>query len=163
MSSFFKKTACVTGIILLGLFGLIGFYSTTLPDFYLVSKGSELSVNSFFTISSKPCESKVTVAVSGGSSGASRYTKNMLMLFGAVPVKEVESKTMERPMLYPCGQPFGIKLLTEGVMVVDLQKVDSSSPAKDCGIREGDVIVSIDGEKIKSNADVAKIIRSSNG
>ena len=57
MSSFFKKTACVTGIILLGLFGLIGFYSTTLPDFYLVSKGSELSVNSFFTISSKPCES----------------------------------------------------------------------------------------------------------
>ena len=43
MSSFFKKTACVTGIILLGLFGLIGFYSTTLPDFYLVSKGSELS------------------------------------------------------------------------------------------------------------------------
>ena len=92
MSSFFKKTACVTGIILLGLFGLIGFYSTTLPDFYLVSKGSELSVNSFFTISSKPCESKVTVAVSGGSSGASRYTKNMLMLFGAVPVKEVESK-----------------------------------------------------------------------
>ena len=158
MSSFFKKTACVTGIILLGLFGLIGFYSTTLPDFYLVSKGSELSVNSFFTISSKPCESKVTVAVSGGSSGASRYTKNMLMLFGAVPVKEVESKTMERPMLYPCGQPFGIKLLTEGVMVVDLQKVDSSSPAKDCGIREGDVIVSIDGEKVKSNADVAKII-----
>ena len=110
MSSFFKKTACVTGIILLGLFGLIGFYSTTLPDFYLVSKGSELSVNSFFTISSKPCESKVTVAVSGGSSGASRYTKNMLMLFGAVPVKEVESKTMERPMLYPCGQPFGIKI-----------------------------------------------------
>lgn len=163
MSSFFKKTACVTGIILLGLFGLIGFYSTTLPDFYLVSKGSELSVNSFFTISSKPCESKVTVAVSGGSSGASRYTKNMLMLFGAVPVKEVESKTMERPMLYPCGQPFGIKLLTEGVMVVDLQKVDTSSPAKDCGIREGDVIVSIDGEKVKSNADVAKIIRSSNG
>ena len=163
MSSFFKKAACVTGIILLGLFGLIGFYSTTLPDFYLVSKGSELSVNSFFTISSKPCESKVTVAVSGSSSGASRYTKNMLMLFGAVPVKEVESKTMERPMLYPCGQPFGIKLLTEGVMVVDLQKVDSSSPAKDCGIREGDVIVSIDGEKVKSNADVAKIIRSSNG
>lgn len=46
----------------------------------------------------------------------------MLMLFGAVPVKEVESKTMERPMLYPCGQPFGIKLLTEGVMVVDLQR-----------------------------------------
>ena len=105
----------------------------------------------------------MTVAVSGGSSGASRYTKNMLMLFGAVPVKEVESKTMERPMLYPCGQPFGIKLLTEGVMVVDLQKVDTSSPAKDCGIREGDVIVSIDGEKVKSNADVAKIIRSSNG
>ena len=47
MSSFFKKTACVTGIILLGLFGLIGFYSTTLPDFYLVSKGSAYIIHGY--------------------------------------------------------------------------------------------------------------------
>lgn len=39
----FQKTACVTGIILLGLFGLIGFYSTTLPDFYLVSRAASLA------------------------------------------------------------------------------------------------------------------------
>lgn len=58
MSSFFKKTACVTGIILLGLFGLIGFYSTTLPDFYLVSKGSELSVNSFSPYPQSPAKAR---------------------------------------------------------------------------------------------------------
>ena len=70
MSSFFKKTACVTGIILLGLFGLIGFYSTTLPDFYLVSKGSELSVNSFFTISS-------ALRKQGDSGGVRRFVRSV--------------------------------------------------------------------------------------
>ena len=39
------------------------------------------------------------MAVSDGTSGSSRYTKNMLMLFGTVPVKEVESKTVESEII----------------------------------------------------------------
>lgn len=163
MSSFIKRTAVAIGIILFSIIGLVAFYSSVLPDFYLVSRGDKLMVSSLFSISARPCESKVTVAVSDGASTSSRYTRSTLMLFGTVPIKEVESKTVERPSLYPCGEPFGIKLITDGVMVVDLQKIDNSSPAKDCGIREGDIIVSIDGEKVKSNADVAKIIRATNG
>lgn len=163
MSAFFRKTTAWAAVLLFSIIGLVAFYSAVLPDFYLVSKGDELAVSSLFSISAKPCQSKVTVAVSGNASGSSRYTKNMLMLFGSVPIKEVQSKTVERPVLYPCGQPFGIKLITDGVMVVDLQKINDSSPAKDCGIKEGDVIVSIDGEKVKSNADVAKIIRATGG
>lgn len=163
MSSFIKRTAVAIGIVLFSIIGLVAFYSSVLPDFYLVSRGDKLMVSSLFSISARPCESKVTVAVSDGASTSSRYTKSTLMLFGTVPIKEVESKTIERPNLYPCGEPFGIKLITDGVMVVDLQKIDNSSPAKECGIREGDIIVSIDGETVKSNADVAKIIRATNG
>ncbi|MCM1578607.1 MAG: SpoIVB peptidase, partial [Ruminococcus sp.] len=67
----------------------------------------------------------------------------------------------------PCGTPFGIKLMTEGVMVVELTGFDSggkiASPARDAGIEEGDVILSISGKKVSSNKDVSGIIEASEG
>lgn len=66
----------------------------------------------------------------------------------------------------PCGQPFGIKMLTEGIMVVRLSDIngkDDSCPAKDAGIKVGDIIISVGGEKITSNEDLSKVISSSGG
>lgn len=66
----------------------------------------------------------------------------------------------------PCGQPFGIKMLTEGIMVVRLSDVNGktdSCPAKNAGIHIGDIIISVNGEKITSNEDLSKAISSSNG
>ncbi len=65
-----------------------------------------------------------------------------------------------------CGQPFGIKMLTEGIMVVRLSDVNGktdSCPAKNAGIHVGDIIISVGGEKITSNEDLSKAISSSNG
>ncbi len=47
----------------------------------------------------------------------------------------------------PCGQPFGIKMLTEGIMVVRLSDINgknNSCPAEEAGIKVGDIIISID-------------------
>lgn len=66
----------------------------------------------------------------------------------------------------PCGQPFGIKMLTEGIMVVRLSDIngkDDSCPAKEAGIQVGDIIISVSGEKITSNEDLSKVISSSGG
>lgn len=65
-----------------------------------------------------------------------------------------------------CGQPFGIKMLTEGIMVVRLSDISgkaNSCPAKNAGIHVGDIIISVGGEKITSNEDLSKAISSSNG
>ncbi len=66
----------------------------------------------------------------------------------------------------PCGQPFGIKMLTEGIMVVRLSDINGKSnscPAEKAGICVGDIIISVKGEKITSNEDLSKVISSSNG
>lgn len=66
----------------------------------------------------------------------------------------------------PCGQPFGIKMLTEGIMVVRLSDIngkDNSCPAKEAGIHVGDIIISVAGEKITSNEDLSKVISASEG
>ena len=37
MGRFFKGAAAAIGIVTIGIMGLVGFYSYTLPDFYYVS------------------------------------------------------------------------------------------------------------------------------
>ncbi len=75
---------------------------------------------------------------------------------GEVPIKQIELHQRERPMLVPCGTPFGIKLLTDGVMAVTVNK---NSPAEKAGIREGDMIISVNGEKVSSNSALSSAIQ----
>lgn len=51
--------------------------------------------------------------------------------------------------LIPVGKAVGIKLFADGVLVVSTSS-DGPCPARDCGIQEGDLIVSCNGERITS-------------
>ncbi len=75
---------------------------------------------------------------------------------GSVPIKQVELRQRERPMLVPCGTPFGIKLKTSGVMAVT---VTEDSPAEAAGVREGDIIISVNGEQVSSNSALSSAIQ----
>lgn len=158
-----KRTAAAVGALMLTTLGIAGFYDKALPDSYNVGRGEELRLNTFFDISSRPVRQSYTVALTDISGQASHTAENTLMLFGAVPVKDVTAVTETRPMLVPCGETFGIKLLTDGVIVVDLTKVGDRCPARECGIKKGDIIISIDGENIRSNRDVSEAVKATRG
>lgn len=84
-------------------------------------------------------------------------------LFGVIPVKKVTLSFMPEVKLIPGGQPIGVKLYTEGVLVVGFADVDTTSgrkqsPAHMSGIEVGDSIIEVNGVKIKSNKDVSEII-----
>ncbi|MBQ8351469.1 MAG: SpoIVB peptidase [Clostridia bacterium] len=70
-------------------------------------------------------------------------------------------------MLIPGGQPFGVRMHTEGVMVVSLSEVAVGSrtvcPAREAGVRVRDVILSVGGKKIADAEEVTAAIRASGG
>lgn len=73
-----------------------------------------------------------------------------------------------RKEVIPGGIPFGIKLYTDGLLVVGFSDVECSSgskkPAADAGIRVGDVLTELNGERIVSSEDfVSKIENSKDG
>ncbi|AKN34039.1 stage IV sporulation protein B [Clostridium carboxidivorans P7] len=90
-------------------------------------------------------------------------------LLGILPVKLVSLKSVSNSIvLYPGGQPVGVKLNTKGVLVVALsdirtEKEKIASPAALAGIQIGDNIIKINNCLVKSSEDVQKQINDSNG
>lgn len=84
-------------------------------------------------------------------------------LFGLLPVKTVTVNFVPEVKVTPGGQPIGVKLYTEGVLVVGFSDIETKtgkkqSPAISAGIELGDSIIEINGIRINSNAQVSKII-----
>jgi stage IV sporulation protein B len=78
------------------------------------------------------------------------------------------STTADTPaQLVPVGKTVGIKLFSHGVMIVGLEQVDtkqgSCSPAKDSGLKVGDIITQLDGERVDTIEEVVAIMQNSGG
>jgi len=61
----------------------------------------------------------------------------------------------------PGGENVGIELRSRGVVVVGFYRVNGTIPAKEAGLREGDVIRSIDNQKIGRIEDMVKALEQS--
>ena len=65
------------------------------------------------------------------------------------------------------GMPFGVKFMTEGVMIVSLHGIDGVSndrhPAKLAGLRPGDLILKLNGRPLSSAAELTEQVLAGNG
>ena len=91
--------------------------------------------------------------------GGSEYTAK---LFGVIPAKDIKSAMRSDFYVVPCGDAFGVKFFTKGVVVTDLSDVESDEgiicPAKKAGLKTGDVIVKIDGNEINTVEEMGKAV-----
>ncbi len=62
----------------------------------------------------------------------------------------------------PVGKAVGIKLFSDGVLVVGLSSVETQagarSPGRDCGLKEGDVITHINGDEVDTIEAVQSLV-----
>ncbi len=93
--------------------------------------------------------------------------KQDVRLLGVVPVKTVSVTNSPAKKVYVSGEVFGIKLYTNGVIVVGTQAVSAGdkklNPAEDAGIKVGDIIVSINNIEVFSSDEVMEILGDNNG
>jgi stage IV sporulation protein B len=167
MKKCLKIISGATILFLISICITIIYYTIELPDSFEVTKGTILKIDSIENISSTPAIKSQDVQ-SSSSNDTPLSETSTLKLFGVIPIKNVEVNTVEPQLLIPSGEPFGIKLTMDGVLVVGIGEVDNesdlhSSPAKDGGIQKGDVIVSLNGTEVESNQELQEIISESNG
>lgn len=88
-------------------------------------------------------------------------------LFGN-KVKEVTVDTIENVEVVPIGKVIGMKLYTNGVLIVGMSQVENMenelvSPFVDCDIKEGDTIVKVNDTEIENIDNLKNVVNKSNG
>ena len=66
-----------------------------------------------------------------------------LDLFNLFPVKDISVNVIPKTKVVPIGASIGMKLYTDGVLVVGMSEIEGEEPFKNSGIKEGDRILEI--------------------
>lgn len=95
-------------------------------------------------------------------------TKMDVMLFGNMKVKEIAVTTYPRIKVIPTGNLIGLKLYTNGALVIGTTEVKNienkiEKPYESINIKEGDTILEVDHQEIDSTQTLQKIVNESNG
>ena len=161
----FCFTAAVITVTMLFVLAAVITLDMLLPDRYYVAQGEE------FSLPESSIKIKAAISAQNGvsqcfESAGSQYPIKLSLPCGAV-IKTASVEVVRRDMVIPAGTPFGIKMFTDGVMVVGLSDLDidgkTINPAKTAGIKTGDVIMTIDGQKVNFNEDVGEIVSKCGG
>lgn len=140
------------------LFGIL--YSVLPSEVSVFGDERERLNTSFYTLIP---ESEGTEAVSKSSSAYStgQYTAKLKVL-GFLPIKTVTIDVISKQEIVLGGQTFGIRLYTQGVIVVGcgdfIHKGKSVNPAYQAGIRIGDRLISADGVALTSNEQLQTLV-----
>lgn len=161
----FNLIAALITAAALGLLALLIVLDIVIPDKYYVGTDSDFSPEGgLLNIKSSGWAQNLPKELR--SQPGTEYSMKLSLPGGAV-IKTVSVQVTEPDTVIPAGTPFGIKMFTDGVMVVGMSDLDISgravNPAKAAGIKTGDIITAIDGQKVNYNEDVGEIIEKSAG
>lgn len=88
--------------------------------------------------------------------------KNFIIILLLLIISIPEVTYAYSDYIYASGENVGIKVNSNGVLVVGLYEIDNKYPAKDSGIRIGDLITSINNKSIKNIEELVNEIENSN-
>lgn len=86
-----------------------------------------------------------------------------VQLFGKLNVSNVTLNVIPKTTVIPLGNTIGLKLYTEGVLVVGMSEIEGKKPYENTGIQEGDRIIKIDKQNISSTDDLVQTVNSAQG
>lgn len=142
----------------------LGWLYTSLPDHIYVEPGESVRLARFSWIT--PMEPGGTQSVASTRAVGSYNTT--LTLNGVLPIKTIRTIVTERPVVKVCGTPFGVKMFSEGALVVgftdiELENGGRANPAKEAGLRLGDRVVCINGVETENNDAVKEALEQCGG
>lgn len=143
-----------------------------IPNSLIIFEGETLNINTFLGLNIKQDEGYDAIQTSSTTNSSIRNetkTANInVNLLGKIPVKEVNVSVLPRTTVIPVGTVAGVKLYTSGVLVVgmtEVQGIDNIKykPYENSGLKEGDMIISVEEQEISNTVDLVNSVNKSNG
>ncbi len=159
MKKFFKWVSAVCTAFAVIIMSMCAAMYTAVPQEITVSADSEPGFSNP-ALSLRYTDARVSRDFSSSASANAE-----VMLFGSIPVKSVDVNFSERQIVNLGGEPFGIRLYTDGLVVAQTSTVPTTDglrdPAAQAGIECGDIITEVNGEKLKTNEQLMNIVENS--
>lgn len=136
----------------------------TIPNKMTLFEGENMNFKTIFGIQLKPKEEPAIE-----TSSSSGYKQNYeVSLFDNIKLKNVDVNIIPKTKVIPVGSIAGVKLYTNGVLVVGMSEIEGKDnkkykPYENTGISEGDTIIKIDNMQINSTDDLVNSVNKSNG
>ena len=149
--------------LLVAAAALLGWLWHALPEELYLEPGQELRLPRFAGV--EPLRS--TGSQNAASTQAVGSYQATLSLGGWLPVKTVRAVVTKRPTVTVCGTPFGIKMFSEGALVVGFSDLNTEegavNPAKQAGLRLGDRVICIGETLTETNEEVKAALDNAAG
>ena len=169
------------GIILIFLTVALIYVSniSNLPDNIILFEGETLNLKTIFGVnietafSSNPNIERInnneTITVSANAENDNLTGQiNLKVSLLGIKVKEINVDIIENAKVVPLGELIGVKLYTNGVLVVGMSEITGNDmtrykPYEGSGIETGDIIIEVDNEAVTCTSDLTNCINASKG
>lgn len=144
-------------------------YISFLPSSYIIMQGEDLKINTLLGMTLKQNKEQSEETVQTVSNINQTKVEQIgkidfsLSLFNLFKVKDVSVNVIPRTSVVPVGEAIGMKLYTDGVLVVGMSEIEGKRPYENTGIKEGDRIIKINENDINTTAELMQEVNASNG
>ena len=165
MKKFLKCCFVVLLIACSFVFTSMYIISADVSSDYKINRGEEFTIDSFVP---------VTASYKGVKMSQGNFARHIgesfdvdLKMFGIIPIETVNVEVVDDMYVQALGTPFGMKIYTDGVLVIEcvdiVTKNGNKNPAKMAGIKVGDYIKTVNGQVVTCNEDVLELVTQSAG
>ncbi len=143
-----------------------------IPNDIVVFEGENLNIKTIFGISINSKEDYQTATtsstISNNVSNSVGTKKVSVNLFDNFDIKDINVNVIPKTKVVPLGTLAGVKLYTNGVLVVGMSEIEGNDqnkykPYENSGIEEGDMIISINEKNISSTNELVNTVNESKG
>ena len=165
--NFFKKMILLIFLLIIYVYVLV---IINIPDEITIFEGENLSLKTIFGIALHSEDEVLEVSSNSGEKTINKIGNETLSvsLFDKLFIKSVDVSVLPRTTVIPVGNIAGVKLYTNGVLVVGMSEIEGEDsktykPYENTGIEEGDTIVKINDNLISSTDDLIEKVNMSKG
>lgn len=146
---------------------------TTIPDNIILLEGEELNVDTVIGVTINPkqisdYEVRQASTTIGTKVNELKHKEYEVSLLDTIPLKTIETNIIPKTTVVPIGSTIGLKLYTDGVLVVGMSEIEDVNnqkvkPYEGSSIQEGDRIIEIDNKSITCTSDLITNVNNSGG
>ncbi len=142
----------------------------SIPNRIIIYEDEKINFGKFFGINYKIGNNELDSILASSNIEEQFQKENVVQvkLFDTITLKDVTVNVIDKTTVIPVGQISGLKLYTNGVLVVGMSEIKAEDgikykPYENSNIQEGDRIIRINNEEIQNTQNLIDVVNKNNG